>query len=246
MRTDSQARYDILPDASAVAVAAADRFVALARQSIDERGSFRVALSGGSTPRRIYPLLVAEPRVGAVDWSRVDFFWGDERAVPPDHPDSNFGIAYQMLLAALPNLRPQAIHRMPAEAPDLDAAALAYEAELRLAFGARGDEPPVFDLIWLGMGPDGHTASLFPDSAALDVTDRWVVANWAPGPQAWRMTLTFPVLDAARELLFVVTGADKAEALARVRAGDRELPAARLGAQQVEWLIDAAAAGESG
>jgi 6-phosphogluconolactonase len=245
VRTNSQARYDILPDASAVAVAAADRFVALARQSIDERGSFRVALSGGSTPKRIYPLLVAEPRVAAVDWSRVEFFWGDERAVPPDHPDSNFGVAYQMLLATLPNVRPEAIHRMPAEAPDLDAAALAYEAELRLAFGARGDEPPVFDLIWLGMGPDGHTASLFPESAALDVTDRWVVANWAPGPAAWRMTLTFPVLDAARELLFVVTGADKADALARVRAGDRELPAARVRAQHVEWLIDAAAAAES-
>jgi 6-phosphogluconolactonase len=245
VRTNSQARYDILPDASAVAVAAADRFVALARQSIDERGSFRVALSGGSTPKRIYPLLVAEPRVAAVDWSRVEFFWGDERAVPPDHPDSNFGVAYQMLLATLPNVRPEAIHRMPAEAPDLDAAALAYEAELRLAFGARGDEPPVFDLIWLGMGLDGHTASLFPESAALDVTDRWVVANWAPGPAAWRMTLTFPVLDAARELLFVVTGADKADALARVRAGDRELPAARVRAQHVEWLIDAAAAAES-
>jgi 6-phosphogluconolactonase len=243
VRTDSQARYETLPDASAVA--AADRFVALARQSIAERGSFRVALSGGSTPKRIYPLLVAEPRVGAVDWRRVEFFWGDERAVPPDHPESNFGVAYQMLLAALPNVRPGAIHRMPAEAPDLDAAALAYEAELRLAFGARGDEPPVFDLIWLGMGPDGHTASLFPESAALDVTDRWVVANWAPGPAAWRMTLTFPVLVAARELLFVVTGADKADALARIRAGDRELPAARVRAQHVEWLIDAAAAGES-
>jgi 6-phosphogluconolactonase len=246
VRTDSQARYEILPDPSAVAVAAADRFVAVARQSIEERGSFRVALSGGSTPKRIYPLLIAEPRVGAVDWSRVEFFWGDERAVPPDHPESNFGVAYQMLLAALPNVRPEAIHRMPAEAPNLDAAALAYEAELRLAFGARGDEPPVFDLIWLGMGPDGHTASLFPGSAALDVTDRWVVANWAPGPGAWRMTLTFPVLDAARALLFVVTGADKADALARVRAGDRELPAARVRAQHVEWLIDAAAAGEPG
>jgi len=166
--------------------------------------------------------------------------------VPPDHPESNFGVAYQMLLAALPNVRPEAIHRMPAEAPDLEASALAYEAELRLAFGARGHERPVFHLIWLGMGPDGHTASLFPESAALDVTDRWVVANWAPGPQAWRMTLTFPVLDAARELLFVVTGADKADALARVRAGDAELPAARVRAHHVEWLIDAAAAGASG
>jgi len=245
VRAESRARFDVLPDASSVAVAAADRFIAVARRSIDERGGFRVALSGGSTPKRVYPLLVAEPRVGAVDWSRVDFFWGDERAVPPDHPESNFGVAYQMLVAALPNVRPDAIHRMPAEVPDLDAAALAYEAELRLAFEVRGDDPPAFDLIWLGMGPDGHTASLFPGSAALDVTDRWVVANWAPAPQAWRMTLTFPVLDVAREVLFVVTGADKADALERVRAGDRELPAARLRAANIEWLVDAAAAGEA-
>ena len=92
----------------------------------------------------------------------VEFFWGDERAVPPDHPESNFGVAYGMLISQLPDVRPDRIHRMPAEAPDLDAAALSYESELRLAFGARGDEPPAFDLIWLGMGPDGHTASLFP------------------------------------------------------------------------------------
>jgi 6-phosphogluconolactonase len=245
VRAESRARFDVLPDASAVAVAVADRFIAVAQRSIGERGRFRVALSGGSTPKRVYALLVSEPRVRAMDWSRVDFFWGDERAVPPDHPESNFGVAYQMLIAALPNVRPEAIHRMPAEGPDLDAAALAYEAELRLAFGARGDDPPAFDLIWLGMGPDGHTASLFPGSAALDVIDRWVVGNWAPGPQAWRMTLTFPVLDAAREVLFVVTGADKADALERVRAGDQELPAARVRAANIDWLIDAAAAGES-
>ncbi len=246
MRAESRAGFDVRPDASTVAAAAADRFIAVARQSIDERGRFLVALSGGTTPKRVYPLLVARPRVDAVDWSRVEFFWGDERAVPPDHPESNFGVAYQMLIAHLRDVRPEAIHRMPAEASDLDTAALAYEAELRLAFGARGDDPPAFDLIWLGMGPDGHTASLFPGSAALEVTDRWVVGNWAPGPQAWRMTLTFPVLDAAREVLFVVTGADKADALRHVRAGDVELPAARLGAANIEWLVDAAAAGESG
>jgi 6-phosphogluconolactonase len=245
MRARSRPRFDVLPDASAVAVATADRFIAIAQRSIEQRGSFRVALSGGSTPKRVYPLLVAEPRVGAVDWSRVVFFWGDERAVPPDHPESNFGVAYQMLIAALPNVRPEAIHRMPAEAPDLEAAALAYEAELRLAFDARGNDPPAFDMIWLGMGPDGHTASLFPGSAALDVTDRWVVANWAPGPRAWRMTLTFPVLDAASEVLFVVTGSDKAPALERVKAGDEEMPAARVRAANIEWLVDAAADGES-
>ncbi len=245
MRAGSRPRFDVLPDASAVAVATADRFIAIAQRSIVQRGRFRVALSGGSTPKRVYPMLVAEPRVGAVDWSRVEFFWGDERTVPPDHPESNFGVAYQMLIAALPNVRPEAIHRMPAQGPDLDAAALAYEAELRLAFGARGGDPPAFDLIWLGMGPDGHTASLFPGSAALDVTNRWVVANWAPGPQAWRMTLTFPVLDAARDVLFVVTGPDKAPALERVKAGDEALPAARVRAPNIEWLIDAAANGGS-
>jgi 6-phosphogluconolactonase len=241
VRAGSRARFDVLPDPAAVALASADRFIAVAQRSIEQRGRFRVALSGGSTPKRVYPLLATQPRVGAVDWSRVEFFWCDERAVPPDHPESNFGVAYQMLIAALPDVRPEAIHRMPAEAPDLDAAALAHEAELRLAFGARGSDPPAFDLIWLGMGPDGHTASLFPGSAALDVTDRWVVANWAPGPRAWRMTLTFPVLDAAREVLFVVTGSDKAPALERVKAGDEEMPAARVRAANVEWLVDAAA-----
>jgi 6-phosphogluconolactonase len=193
----------------------------------------------------VYPLLTRPPRVGAVDWSRVEWFWGDERAVPPDHEESNFGAAYGMLISQLPGVRPDAIHRMPAEAPDLDAAALAHEAELRLAFGARGDEPPAFDLVWLGMGPDGHTASLFPGSAALGERRRWVVANWAPAPEAWRMTLTFPVLDAARRVIFAVTGADKAEAFAGVRAGRPEYPAARVAARDVEWLVDRAAAGQT-
>ena len=238
-------RFTVLADPDAVAAAAADRVVELARRAIEERGTFRIALSGGSTPKRVYPLLVGRERRERVDWSRVEFFWGDERAVPPDHPESNFGVAYQMLLAQLPGVRPGQIHRMNAEAPDLDAAAAAYEAELRLAFGARGDTPPTFDLIWLGMGPDGHTASLFPGSEALSVTDRWVVANWCPGPGAWRMTLTYPVLDGAREVIVVVTGADKGEAIRRVRAGDASMPAARVEAASVEWIVDRAAAGET-
>ncbi|HYI67429.1 MAG TPA: 6-phosphogluconolactonase, partial [Candidatus Limnocylindrales bacterium] len=161
-------RFTVLPDPAAVAEATADRFVTAAEAAIDERGIFRVALSGGSTPKKVYPLLLEPARRDEVDWGAVEFFWGDERAVPPDHPESNFGVAYGMLISQLPGVRPDRIHRMPAEAPDLDAAALSYESELRLAFGARGDEPPAFDLIWLGMGPDGHTASLFPGSAGLD------------------------------------------------------------------------------
>ena len=236
-------RFTVLRDPAEVAEVTADRFVSTALASIEERGAFRVALSGGSTPKQVYPLLLEPARRDAVDWSAVEFFWGDERAVPPDHPDSNFGVAYGMLISQLPNVRPDRVHRMPAEAPDLDAAALSYESELRLSFGARGDEPPAFDLIWLGMGPDGHTASLFPGSAGLEERHRWVIANFAPSQKAWRMTLTFPVLDAGRDVVFVVTGADKADALREIRAGGSDLPAARVDGDQVEWIVDAAAAG---
>lgn len=235
--------FTVLRDPATVAEATADRFVTAARTAIVERGVFQVALSGGSTPKRVYPLLLEPPRRDAVDWRAVEFFWGDERAVPPDHPESNFGVAYGMLISQLPDVRPDRIHRMPAEAADLDAAALTYESELRLAFGARGDEPPAFDLIWLGMGPDGHTASLFPGSTGLEERRRWVIANYAPSQDAWRMTLTFPVLNAAREILFVVTGADKAEALGEIRAGGSDLPAAHVDGDQAEWIVDAAAAG---
>jgi len=238
-------RFTVLPNPSAVAIATADRFVATVGQAVDEHGVARVALSGGSTPKRVYPLLLDPARRDAVDWSRVEFFWGDERAVPPDHPESNFGAAYSMLLSQLRDVRADRIHRMPAEAHDLDAAALSHESELRLAFGVRAGDLPAFDLIWLGMGPDGHTASLFPGSLALDETQRWVVANWAPAQEAWRMTLTFPVLNAGRDVIFVVTGADKADALSRIRSGDRELPAGRVTGQAVEWIVDAAAGGES-
>ena len=227
-----------------MAEAAADRFVAVARKAIEANGIFRVAMSGGSTPKRVYPLLLEPSRRDAVDWSRVEFFWGDERAVPPDHPDSNFGVAYQMLIAHLPIARPDRIHRMPAEAPDIDAAALSYESEIRLAFGARGNEPPAFDLIWLGMGPDGHTASLFPGTLALEEAERWVVGNWVPSQDAWRMTFTYPLLNAARHVLSVVTGADKAEALRAIRDGGSGLPAEAVSGRGVLWIVDAAAAGE--
>jgi 6-phosphogluconolactonase len=236
------ARVTVLPDPAAVAEATADRFVSAAAAAIAERGIFRVALSGGSTPKAVYPLIAKQPRRDEVDWSAVEFFWGDERAVPPDDPESNFGVAYQMLVSRLPGVRPYRIHRMPADATDLDAAALSYEAELRLAFESSRSEPPAFDLIWLGMGPDGHTASLFPGSTALAERERWVVATLAPAPQAWRMTLTYPVLNAGRAVIFVVTGADKADALRRIVAGGSGLPAEEVRAPAVEWIVDAEAA----
>jgi 6-phosphogluconolactonase len=240
-------RFTVVADAAAVCLATADRFIEVATAAIAERGVFRVALSGGGTPRNVYPLLLEAARRDAVDWGKAEFFWGDERAVPPDHPDSNFGLAYSSFISHLPGVRQDAVHRMPAEADDLDAAALGYESELRLAFGARGDVPPAFDLVWLGMGPDGHTASLFPGSPAVEERDRWVIATWAEPMSAWRMTLTLPVLNAGRVVLVAVYGANKVDALREIRSGSSELPAARVTGEQVEWIIDAAAAdGEDG
>lgn len=234
----------VFPDPAAVCLALADRFVAAATEAIAERGIFRVSMSGGNAPRTVYPLLLEPARRDAVDWSRVDFWWGDERSVPPDHPDSNFGVAYGELISQLPDVRAEHIHRMPAEAEDLDAAARAYEDELRTAFGVPEGEVPVFDFMWLGMGPDGHLASLFPGSVGLEVTDRWVIANWAPALATWRMTLTFPVIQAARAIVFGVYGENKVAALRAIRDGGSDLPAARVSGDRVEWYVDVAAAGE--
>ena len=241
-------QFVVLPTPAMVAEAAADRIVGAARNAIRRRGRFHLALSGGSTPPAIYSLLAAAPRVGLVDWARVEFFWGDERAVPPDHPDSNFGLARRLLLDRLPGVTPRAIHRMPADAQDRDAAAGRYQAVLARSFGAAPDapRPPRLDLVWLGMGADGHTASLFPDSTALADRRRWVVATWAPPLAAWRMTFTLQLINAARAVLFVATGADKASALRSVRSGSRALPAGRVRARSTLWLVDAQAARETG
>jgi 6-phosphogluconolactonase len=235
----------VLPEPGSVAAAAADRIVAAARNAIRRRGVFRIALSGGSTPLRVYRLLVRSPRVDVVDWSRVEFFWGDERNVPPDHRDSNYRLARRALLDLLPGVRPGAVHRMPAELADLDAAAHAYQVEIAAAFGISpaARRPPALDLVWLGMGRDAHTASLFPGCTALSERQRWVVATWAPGPVSWRMTLTYPMLNAAREALFVAWGPDKRSAFRAVQRGSAEAPAARIRARRTLWLIDVAAAG---
>jgi 6-phosphogluconolactonase len=239
----------VLPGPAALAEAAADRVVAAARNAIRRRGRCLLALSGGSTPRLVYPLLASRPRIDSVDWSHVEFFWGDERAVPPDHPDSNFGLARALLLDHLPGVRAASVYRMPADARDRDAAARQYEAELKRAFDVRPgpSRRPRFDLIWLGMGPDGHTASLFPGASTLAERRRWVLPATAPktSPVAGRMTFTLPLINAARAVMFVVAGADKAEAVRSVRSGARVPPAARVRPTSTLWLLDAFAAGEA-
>lgn len=236
----------IFPDAEALSKAAAAEFVRCAGEAVAARGRFTLALSGGSTPKRLYQLLTTEPSRSQINWDRVEFFWGDERCVPPEHKDSNYRMAREAMLAHLP-IPQEHIHRMEAERSDRDAAARDYEAVLARVFGASsGAEPPALDLILMGMGPDGHTASLFPHTQALDETRRWVVPNHVPQLHTDRMTLTRPILNRGREVLFLVAGADKAERLAEVLAGPadtKRLPSQSIQPEgQLVWFVESAAA----
>jgi 6-phosphogluconolactonase len=237
-------------DADALGRAAADELAALIRAAVAARGACSVALAGGSTPRRMLQELAARGP-GALPWDRVDLWWGDERTVPPDHADANYRMAREALidplgLAGLAGLAGPRVHRIAGEL-DPAAAARAYEDALVAALGA----PPVLDVVMLGMGADGHTASLFPGSPGLDETERWVVANPVRSPlvggSATRITLTVPAINAARHVRFVVAGADKAEVLGRVLDGPRapaRYPAQRIAPHggDLAWLVDAAAA----
>jgi len=238
------AEFVVLDDSNAVAAATADRVIRIGQEAIDRHGHFYFALTGGSTPLVVCPLLVVPPRVTALDWSKVEFFFGDERAVPSRHPESNYNLARSTLLDYLPGVKPGQVHRMIGEAADLDAACRAYEALIARTIGAPHGAVSSFDLIWLGMGADGHTASLFPDTTAMNERSRWVMPNWIPKLDAWRLTMTYPLLNAAREVDFVVTGADKAPAVRAAREGSRSVPAALVEAERTVWILDRDAAGE--
>lgn len=228
--------------------AAAGAFVEAANSAIASRGSFRVALSGGNTPRELYALLAAEPWRARIDWTRVVFFFGDERHVPPDHPDSNYRMANEALLSKL-SLLPQQVWRIKGEYPVAAQAAAEYEQVLRehLPHGAGGI--PQFDLVLLGLGPEGHTLSLFPGTKALTApAERLVVSNWVGKFFTDRITITAQVANQARQAVFLVRGADKQLALKAVLEGPFEpsqLPAQLIqpSAAPLLWLLDAEAAG---
>ncbi len=194
--------------------AAAEEFIRSANSAVRQRGSFSVALSGGSTPKALYSLLATRP-AGTLPWNEIRFFWGDERHVPPDHPDSNYRMANEAMLS-LVKLNPQNVFRVKAENPDASAAAADYEQVLRRAFRLGAGEIPRFDLILLGLGPDGHTASLFPRTEALHENARLVVSNYVDKFKTDRITLTYPVLNKAAKVMFLVSGKDKAATLASV------------------------------
>jgi 6-phosphogluconolactonase len=226
---------------------AAAEFVRLAREAIQTKGSFTVALAGGSTPKGLYLLLADEASLREpLAWDRIHFFWGDERHVPPDHADSNYRMAHEAMLSKVP-VPPANIHRVMSEYPDATLAADEYERTLRDFFQCAAGQFPRFDLVLLGMGPDGHTASLFPGTEALREQNRLVVANWVGKFKAYRITMTAPVFNHAACVIFLVSGEEKAETLRAVLRGENQPE--RFPSQLIQpangrlvWLVDQAAA----
>ena len=227
--------------------AAAEEVLGSTEESVSERQRFTIALSGGSTPKGLYNLIAANAST-SLPWNRMFFFFGDERHVPPDSRDSNFRMANESLFSKVP-IPAANIFRVPAENPDASAVAEAYEKSVRTFFALRPGEFPRFDLILLGMGPDGHTASLFPETAALQETSRLVMANWVEKLKSYRITFTLPVLNAARRVTFLVSGTDKAPALREVLEGKEpgeKYPSklVRPPDGELTWLVDRAAASQ--
>lgn len=233
----------VLPDPAALATAAAERVGAIAEAAVAERGRFTVALSGGATPRGLFETLAAPPWRDRLPWARFEVAWVDERDVPIDHPDSNARMACRAWLEHVP-VPPDRIHPVPTRPGPPADAARAYEATLRALFPY---EPwPRFDLVLLGVGEDGHTASLFPGSSALEDAEAWVVAPWVPHLEAYRFSLSLPAIAHARRLIGLVAGASKAPVMRAVleAPGSEPLPARRVAEAHghAEWLLDAAAA----
>ena len=232
------ASVEVAKDPEALAHRAARWITDLAAASRDR---FAICLSGGSTPRRLYQLLAESPYRDAMPWDRIHWFWGDERFVPWDHPDSNYGMVHATLLGRA-RVPPGNIHGIATNGSPADAAA-AYERVLKSYYGSESLDPtrPLFDIQILGLGPDGHTASLIPGTSVLDERRRWVAEVIGGRPEP-RITLTYPALESSRHTAFVVAGADKRGTLSRALAGDQALPAARLRPiGELIWFVDEAA-----
>lgn len=238
----------IVANPDELSLRAADEFVRLAGETVQANGFFTAVLSGGSTPRGLYTTLASDPYRKRVPWSEVHLFWGDERCVPPDHPDSNYRMIRELLLDKIP-IPKENIHRMPAEQEDHVHAATEYEQTIRSFFHTKAGGVPRFDLIVLGMGEDGHTASLFPWTSALGETQRLVSANYTEKLDAYRLTLTVPLINRSAEVLFLISGESKASVLRDVLEG--EYQPQRFPSQLIRpvngrllFIVDRMAAGE--
>jgi 6-phosphogluconolactonase len=245
--SQGERRIVVADDLQDLAARAAELFVTLAARAIGTSGRFRVALSGGETPKTLFRLLATPEYAGRIDWDHVHLFWGDERHVPPDDEASNYRMTRETLLDKVP-LPPGNVHRIQGELP-AEEAAQRYEQDLRSSFGLGPGELPRFDLVLLGMGDDGHTASLFPGIALPDEPDRLVAAPWVPKFNAYRITLMPRVLNNAAIVAFLVSGAGKAAMLHNVIEGPRQpdnLPSQRIAPAHgsLLWLVDQAAAAQ--
>ena len=232
---------EILPDPLALAYYVAEWLTEAATVGQD---SFRVSLSGGSTPKTLYGLLASDKFRNRFPWQRVSWYWGDERFVPYDHPESNYGMTREAMLAKAPVPR-ENIHPIPTDGTPEDAARR-YERTLQQAYGAATLDPhrPLFDVTLLGLGPDGHTASLLPGEPALDERKRWVAVVSHGRPEV-RITMTYPVLESSRRVAFLVAGEEKAAIFNAIRQGGSRVPAARIRpVGELLWFVDQAAAGE--
>lgn len=231
----------VFDNSEALAVGAAAHFAATARAAVEARGVFNVSLSGGTTPRETYERLAAEPYRSEIDWARVHAFWGDERNVPPEHADSDYAMAKRALLDHVEIPRAN-VHRMQGEL-DVKEAADLYEAEVKKHFNSNG--VPSFDLILLGLGEDGHTASLFRETQALEITDRLVIGNQVPSLDTWRLTFTYPLINAAHQVVFLAAGVRKAKIVQEIiELKNPEYPASQVAPHpgELHWLLDNAAA----
>jgi len=218
-----QIKYYVEPDPAALARRAAQYFLEMSREAVEARGRARIAISGGSTPKATFALLADPngPWRAHMPWENLELYWVDERCVPPDHADSNYRMTREAMLDQVP-LRPEQIHRIQGEL-EPEAAAAHYESELRNSFRLEGAESPRFDLVALGMGPDGHTASLFPGTEAIHEIGRLAVANHVPQQkESWRITLTWPVINHSSSVFFLIAGQDKAAVLNEVLTGPHD------------------------
>jgi 6-phosphogluconolactonase len=234
-------RVETLADPAALARHVAEWMTSLA---LAARGPFRVSLSGGSTPKALFALLASDDFIGRFPWAQVAWYWGDERFVPPDHPDSNYGMTRKAMLDKAP-VPPGNIHPIPSDGTPEDAA-LRYERTLQAAYGAAVLDParPLFDITLLGLGPDGHTASLLPDEPVLQERKHWVAAVSHGRPEV-RITMTYPAIESSGHVAFLVAGKEKAAILKTIRAGGSDVPAARVEpVGELLWFVDRAAAGE--
>ncbi len=237
----------ILSDSDAMSRAAAETIVEHLSESLQTHNLYAIALSGGSTPKRLYALLATDAKLRKqIPWDKVHFFWGDERHVPPDHPDSNYHMVCEAMLSKVP-VPTENIHRMRGEESDAGKIAGDYEREIRRFFKIEIAEMPRFNCVLLGLGADGHTASLFPGTPALQEPTRLVMANWVPKINSFRITLTAPVLNNAERILFLVSGDEKADILQTVLEGPRtphRYPAQLIQPKHgsVKWFLDQSAA----